>query len=55
MDGPLFARPTVEVIETTEIVETVEVIEVAEDPDAREITQYEKCKLSYSVKRHKQA
>ena len=38
-----------------EVIEVTEVIEAAEAPDAREITQYAKCKLSFSVKRHKQA
>ena len=42
----------VEVIEATEFVEAVEVIEVL---DAREITKYLKCKLSFSPKRHKKA
>ena len=32
-----------------------EVIEAAEVQDAREITQYEKCKLSFSLKRQKWA
>ena len=44
-----------EFIEATEVVEATEVIEVAESPDAREITQYAKCKLSFSVKRNKRA
>ena len=38
-----------------EVTEAVEVIEAAEAPDAKEITQYAKSKLSFSVKRHKQA
>ena len=42
-----------EVIEAIEAVEAVEVIEAAEVPDGWEITQYAKCKLSFSVKRHK--
>jgi hypothetical protein len=32
-----------------------EVIEAAEAHDAREITEYAKCKCSFSVKRHKRA
>ena len=34
----------VEFIEATEAIEAVEVIEAAEDPNARDITQYVKCK-----------
>ena len=45
----------VEVIEATDVVEAVEVIEAPEVPDARKIIQYEICKLSFSVKRHKWA
>ena len=47
----------VKVIEATEVIEAVEVIEAAEAPDAiaREITQYAKYKLSFSVKKRKQA
>jgi hypothetical protein len=33
----------------------VEVIEAAEVSDAREITQYVKCKVSFSAKMHKKA
>ena len=33
----------------------VEVIETAEVPDAREITKYVKCKVSFSAKMHKKA
>ena len=44
-----------EAIEATKVVEAVEVNEAVWVPDAREITQYAKCKLSYLVKRHKQA
>ena len=43
------------VIEVAEVIEAVEVLEAAEAPDAREITLYPKCKLSFSVKRHEQA
>ena len=42
-------------IPATEVVEAVEVIEAAEVPDWREITQYVKCKVSFSPKRHKKA
>ena len=45
----------VEVIEATEVVEAVEVIEAAEVLDARKITQYVKCKVSFSAKMHKKA
>ena len=34
-----------EAIEATEVVEAVEVIEATGVPDAREITQYVKCRL----------
>ena len=43
---------SVEVIEATE---AVEVIEAAEVPEGRKITQYVKCKVSFSPKRHKKA
>ena len=39
--------------EAVEVIEATEVIEAAEVQDGREITQYEKCKLSFSLKRHK--
>ena len=41
--------------EAVEVIKATEVIEAAEVPDGREITQYAKCKLSLSVKRHKRA
>ena len=44
-----------EAVEVIEAVEATEVIEAAEVQDGREITQYEKCKLSFSLKRHKWA
>ena len=45
----------VEVIEAAEVVEAVEVIEAIWVLDARESTQNVKCKLSFSLKRHKKA
>ena len=42
-----------QVIEAVQVKEATEFIEAAEVQDAREITQYEKCKLSFSLKRHK--
>ena len=45
----------IEVIEATEAVEAVEVIEAAEVPEGRKITQYVKCKVSFSPKKHRKA
>ena len=50
-----FRNEAEEVIKNTENVEAIEVIEAAEVSDAREITQYVKCKVSFSQKRHKKA
>ena len=44
-----------EAIEVIEATEAVEVIEAAEVPEGRKITQYVKCKVSFSPKRHKKA
>jgi hypothetical protein len=43
----------VEVIEATEVIEAVEVIEAANDPYARDITQYVKCEQFWGVLRPK--
>ena len=45
----------VEVNEAVKVIEAVEVIEAAEVKGAREITQYDKCMLSFSLKGHKRA
>ena len=49
------AIEVIEAVEAVDAVEAVEVIEAADVPEGRKITQYVKCKVSFSPKRHKKA